>query len=268
MPSPADAVPADRNADGRTPGFAAALLDPDRRVPDGISGPEGKRANRRFSVYRNNVTVGLIDALGEIFPAVKRLVGSDFFRDMAREYVRRDPPRSRLVFEYGAGFAEFLETFEPVRRLAYLPDTARLERAWLDAYHAADAAPLAGDALSAIAPDRLPLARFGVHPAMRIVRSRYAIVSIFVANRSDEEPGRIDAGVPEDALVTRPGLDVEIRRLPSGCATFIERLSMGETLAGAVERAVADTAGFDVAQAIGIMIDAGVFHEISADPAG
>ena len=82
MPSPADAVPADRNADGRTPGFAAALLDPDRRVPDGISGPDGKRANKRFSVYRNNVTVGLIDALGEIFPAVKRLVGSDFFRDL------------------------------------------------------------------------------------------------------------------------------------------------------------------------------------------
>ena len=103
---------------------------------------------------------------------------------------------------------------------------------------------------------------------MRIVRSRYAIVSIFVANRSDEEPGRIDAGVPEDALVTRPGLDVEIRRLPSGCATFIERLSMGETLAGAVERAVAETAGFDLAQAIGIIIDAGVFHEVSASPPG
>jgi putative DNA-binding protein len=37
-----------------------------------------------YNVYRNNVTVSLIDALVAIYPAVQRITGGDFFRAMAR----------------------------------------------------------------------------------------------------------------------------------------------------------------------------------------
>ena len=60
--------------------FGAALLDPDLPLPAGVTGPNGKKAQRRFAVYRNNVTVGLVDALAAIFPAIQRLVGEGFFR--------------------------------------------------------------------------------------------------------------------------------------------------------------------------------------------
>jgi hypothetical protein len=65
-----------------------------------------------------------------------------FFRDMARVYMTREPPQSAMLLEYGHGLAGFLESFEPVAKLPYLPDVARIERAWLDAFHAADAEPL------------------------------------------------------------------------------------------------------------------------------
>ena len=79
--------------------FAQALLDPDRAAPCSVSGPNGKAARKRYDVYRNNVTVSLINALAATFPATRRVVGEDFFRAMARFHVRATPPSSPLLFE-------------------------------------------------------------------------------------------------------------------------------------------------------------------------
>ena len=93
-------------------------------------------------MYRNNVTVSLIDALAAVYPAVQRITGVDFFRAMARFHVRATPPTSPLLFEYGRDFPAFIEGYEYAQAMPWLADTARIERAWLDAYHAADAEPL------------------------------------------------------------------------------------------------------------------------------
>ena len=68
--------------------FAPALLDPACEAPSVVTGPNGKAAVKRYNVYRNNVTVSLIDALAAIYPAVQRITGVDFFRAMARFHVR------------------------------------------------------------------------------------------------------------------------------------------------------------------------------------
>jgi hypothetical protein len=57
---------------------------------------------------------------------------------MARFHVRATPPTSPLLFEYGRDFPAFIESYEYARNMPWLADTARNERAWLDAYPAAD----------------------------------------------------------------------------------------------------------------------------------
>ena len=47
-----------------------ALLDPERATPSVVAGPKGKAARQRYNVYRNNVTVSLINALAVAFPTV------------------------------------------------------------------------------------------------------------------------------------------------------------------------------------------------------
>jgi hypothetical protein len=248
---------------GYAGGFTPALLDPERAAPTLVAGPRGKAVARRYNVYRNNVTVSLIDALADTFPATQRIVGEEFFRAMARIHVRQSPPTSPLLFEYGRDFAGFVENFEHARGLPYLADVARIERAWLDAYHAADAAPLAPDVLAAIPPERLGEVTFVPHPAARIVRSRFPAVTIFAVNRSDGPVGRIETAEPEDALITRPGLDVFVRRLPPGCAVFIGNLLAGRPLAEAASAAVEDCEAFDLSAAIAGMIEAGVLSAIA-----
>src|SRR6516162_1676629 len=122
--------------------FAAALLDPALPAPAGLVGPDGKPSSRRFAVYRNNVIVGLTQILKDAYPAVHRIVGSEFFHALARAYIVGDLPRSPMLFDYGAGLPDFIGRFEAASVLPYLADVARIERAWSEAYHSAEAPPI------------------------------------------------------------------------------------------------------------------------------
>jgi len=88
--------------------FAAALIDPDRGTPAVVTGPSGKAAIKRYNVYRNNVTVSLIEAVAAIYPAVQRITGVAFFRAMARAFVHGHKPRSPVMIGYGEEFPEFM----------------------------------------------------------------------------------------------------------------------------------------------------------------
>jgi hypothetical protein len=248
-----------RQDTGHRPTYAAAfcpaLINPDEETPSVVAGPNGKAAKKRYNVYRNNVTVSLIDSLAAIYPAVQRITGVEFFRAMARFHVRATPPTSPLLFEYGRQFPAFIEAYEFAQGMPWLADTARIERAWLDAYHAADAIPLAPDRLSVISPERLGDLTFTPHPATRLVRSKFAALTIFSANRGTEPVGAIDATEPEDALITRPENEVEVRHLPEGGAA----LTNGQTLAVAATAAMESAPNFDLSASITGMFTAGAF---------
>src|SRR5215472_5851534 len=191
--------------------FARALLNPDVAIPTVVAGPKSKAAVKRYNVYRNNVTVSLINALAAAFPATLRITGDDFFRAMARFYVRATPPSSPLLFDYGQDFPDFIKRYEYAQSVPWLADVARIERAWLDAYHAADVQPLLPHDLAAIPSEQLPSAVLGPHPATRVIRSRFSAVMVFTASRSDGPTRQIEVAEPEDALLTRPALEVEVR---------------------------------------------------------
>jgi hypothetical protein len=243
--------------------FAGSLFDPCQATPSVVAGPTRKAATRRYNVYRNNVTVSLIDALAATFPAVQRITGVEFFRAMARSHVRATPPTSPLLFEYGRDFPDFIERYEHARWMPWLPDTARIERAWLDAYHAADAEPLAPAALALVPQQKLADLVFVAHPATHIVRSSFAAVTIVASNRRNELVGRIDASIAEDALITRPDLDVVLRRLQPGGATFLDNLMSGRSLGEAAVSALEVSTSFDIAANIAGMIEAGAFTAMS-----
>ena len=243
--------------------FAQGLMDPARATPVDVVGPRGKAAIKRYNVYRNNVTVSLINALAAVFPATQRVTGDDFFRAMARFYLRAHPPVSPLLFEYGHDFPAFIEQYEYARELPWLADVARIERAWLDAYHAGDVEPLDPQALGRIPAARLADAVLIPHPATRVLRSRFAALSIFSAHKGDDPPPQIDSGEAEDTLVTRPDLEVVATRLPPGGATFLARLIAGDPLGAAAAQALAASPSFDLAANIAGFIEAGAFAAIS-----
>jgi hypothetical protein len=233
--------------------FAKALLDPQRP----LSFPAA-----RFAVYRNNVTVGLVDALAKRFAVTQRIVGEEFFRAMARVYVRAHPPSSPLLVEYDNDFPGFIAAFEPASGLPYLPDVARLEAARTYAYHAADAAPLAASSLQLLDEATLARLRLAPHPAAAIIRSAHPIVTIWAMNTGERALAPIEHSHGEDALVTRPVLEVFVRALPPGGAAFLSALFAGMTLGEAAEVALNETEAFDLVASLAALISSGAMRGV------
>lgn len=248
----------DRDTTGQA-AFAAALLDPAAPAPSDLATIGGKVPSKRFAVYRNNVVVSLIAALGSAYPTVKKLVGEAFFDAMAGVYVRERPPRSPLMIHYGACFPDWIADFEPAQSVAYLADMARLERARRTAYHAADAQALGAEAFRNVPADALDGALIALHPSATVLRSPHPVFSIW--RNVNGEVVDVQAG-PEDVLVARPDDEVEMRALPPGAAAFLTALGRGATLAEASGEGAVDHSEFDLPQNIGGLIESRVMTRL------
>lgn len=228
--------------------FGLALLDARRPVPEGLVGPDGLPSPRRFAVYRNNVVAGLIGALSDAFPVVQRIVGDEFFRAMTAFYVTREPPTSPILLTYGAGFADFLEVFPPAKSLPYLADVARIERAWVEAHHSADAAPMDVTPLLQMPPAALGALHFDLVPSVRLVQSDLPALTIWRSNRPGETPLAVDLSQGgEAALILRPASEVIVLSLPPGGPAFFDAILAGASVIQAAARGYAEASCFDFA---------------------
>lgn len=208
--------------------FRAGLLDPEVPAPTGLTNPDGAQATKRFDVYRNNVAVGLSDALEVAFPVIRKLVGDNFFCAMAGVYLRKHPPTSPLMMFYGEAMPQFLRRFAPAQSLPYLPDIAKLELAMRRAYHAADAQSVDPQALGAMAPDALLASRLRIAPAVQVLTSEFPIHAIYLANTTPDTSKPVMR--PESVLITRAGYDPQIHLIDRAAATCITALIAGTTL--------------------------------------
>ena len=246
------------------PELAPALLDPTRPGPADLRAWNGSDPQRRLAVHRNNVVSGLVDALADSFQVVQELVGSEFFRAMAACFVRAAPPRSPLLFRYGAEFPDFVAGFPPAAGLPYLADVARLEWLRVQAYHAADAPCLPAAALERLATagtglDRL---RLTPHPSLQAFDSPFAAVSIWAAHQG---VGALEAVVienAESALVFRQELEVLVLPAPPGSHEFVACLRAGMPLLGAWQAAADRRATFDFNALLGLLLSRGALSAI------
>lgn len=236
--------------------LAEALLDPEQPCPPGLTTWNGSDPARRFAVYRNNVIVSLVDALADTFAVTQELVGATFFRAMARVFAYAHPPTSRLLAFYGEAFPGFVESFPPAAGVAYLADVARLEFLRVRAYHAADVASVRTEEIAAVLADAdtLPYMNLAIHPALGVLDSAAAVVSLWAAHQGVGDLATVVPDVPETALVLRDGLDVEVLEIPRAAGVFIEALQRGETLGGAMESAQAADPDFNAATPLALLI--------------
>jgi len=229
-------------ADGET---ESAWIDPGRF---GVA--------RHVQVYRHNTRHSLADALVSVYPVVQRLVGAGFFAYVADDYIRRHPPQEAALHRFGHAFAGFVAAFPPAQGLSYLADVARLEWAWHEAYHEADAAPRALELLAAVAPADYARLRFRTHPALRLLCSPYPVLRIWQTNQDGAaSDALVDLAQGGDCLlVLRPELTVEIETLAPADHRFLEVCAQGSTLEAACEAALARDPGYDLGARLGYWI--------------
>jgi hypothetical protein len=237
--------------------FRMAMLDAGLPVPLGIVNPDGALAEKRFDVYRNNVAVGLSDALEAAFPVIRKLLGDEFFRAMAGVYLRTHPPKTPLMMFYGEAMPQFLRRFGPTKKLAYLPDVAKLELAMRHAYHAADADPVRPETLAEVAPDALMETKLRLAPAVRTITSDFPIHAIYRANTCPDAPKPVMR--PEAVLITRPGFDPQIHAINAAGAACVSALQQGKSLGHAL---ASSDETLDLGAVLGLLLAQGAVTEI------
>lgn len=212
--------------------FARALLagEPGRASEElGIT----RDAAARVAIYRNNCRSNLVRALTLNFPAVQRLVGSDFFAGAAQEFISQYPPASACLDDYGQPFALFLTHFAPASALGYLPDVARLEWAVSRALHASAVAGLDVSGLAGLDPVAMGEVRFVAQAALSLLRLDTPADAIWRAVLAQDEAAMaaVDLrGGPVHVLIERSQDGVEVRRLTGAAWRLTQRLCAGEPL--------------------------------------
>jgi hypothetical protein len=222
----------------------------------------GATPARRMDVYRRNTFGNLHDALQSAYPVITKLVGEDFFRYAAREYVYLHPSTSGDLHEFGAEFGAFFAAFPPARGLPYLPDVAALEWACHRSFFAADHDLLDFERLGAVPPQRYGELKFRLHPACRLVVSAFPVDRIWHANQDGAPEVIVDLGVGGvRALVSRRFHRVVVHALPVGYWLFLLALATGQALDTACATAAQADPEFELAEALqravldGVLVD-------------
>lgn len=237
--------------------FAQAIFFDDVAIPATIRAATGPASTSRFGVYRNNVIAGLMKAVGARYPVVRKLLWDDAFNHVAKLYVTMEPPRSPVLLGYGESFPGFLRKISEGVAGDYVADIAELEAARTRAYHAEDAIPVGQDSFARLTSDQLTNMQIKLHPSVTVLKSRFPIVSVWQANLYAND-NTIDAWRAESALIARPRLNVEVRRLSPGEYEFFGALSAGQTVGSAVALAMSEAPDFDLAACFATLISAQV----------
>ncbi|MCB5162128.1 DNA-binding domain-containing protein [Marinomonas algarum] len=235
--------------------FAASLLHQDDQVYPQIKGQTDEEKHVRFNVYRNNVFVSLIDALADIFPVTQQLVGDEFFRAMAREFVQSNLPTSPVISDYGQGFADFIRSFTPADSVPFLADMAALEQQLLTLTHTAEYPTLDHEQISmAFAQVANPgTLQLSLLPSTQVVVSNFAIGSLYLAHKNQQHStiATLTLNTHESMLLAKSGLYAELRVISPAKVVFIKRLLEGRALGDAIP----DDEHFDLGASLAKLIE-------------
>ena len=212
----------------------------------------------RFAIYRNNRIAALAEALSATYAATQRLVGERFFGSLAHAFINAHPPRTPVLHEYGAEFPGFIDSFEAASSLPYLADVARIEWAWMRAYHAADCEPLGTNCLFGHKDEDVEGLVFALHPSASLIRSAHPAATIWQMNTDGGTPGSIESWHGENVLVVRPKLDVAVRVISDPTALFLTGLDAGLPLGLAAEAARKVAPDFDLPAQLAAAFDLGL----------
>ena len=198
---------------------------------------------------------------------------AQFFSQAATQFAHRNESTSGDLNHYGDAFPAFLESYRPVRDLVYLPDVARLEWHWHEAFHATDSQPLQLDQLATVNPADYGRVVFDLQAGYRSMQSTCPVDRIWQVNQpqhADLEVIHLD-NASRWLLIYRFDFEVRIANVTHGVFALTEALAQRRQLSDATQSALEAEPDLDIGTAVqwlaGEQIISGFTLE-DASPAG
>jgi hypothetical protein len=216
-----------------------------------------------LKVYQANGHALAQRALQAAYPVVAQLVGPDSFSDLARAFWHACPPQRGDIAQWGEELAAFLQGSEQLHDEPYLPDVARVE--WGMHLCASAAQTETGLSTLALLTTQDPAqVRIELAAGCAVVRSAWPVASILGAHLQQhptfEVVGQqLRAGLAQDVVVWRQGLQPRVREATAAEAAFLMALLQSHTLAAALDGAP----GLDFSQWLPQAVHSGLFGSVT-----
>jgi hypothetical protein len=146
-----------------------------------IVGDERMTAAERAGIYANAYFYRLLDALKEDFSATFAVAGADEFHNLITGYLIAHPPTEPSLHYAGRYLADYLGGSPMFERWPFMADLARLERALIESFHAADAPALDRAAVQSIPAEKWPAIGLRFHPAAHLLNLQWRVDAILRA---------------------------------------------------------------------------------------
>ncbi len=203
-------------------------------------------AARRLGVYADAYRSRLVDALGNDYPALARLLGERGFDRMMREFIAAQPSRHPNLRWYGGELARFLARAQRGRRRPLLAELARFEWALGLAFDAADAPLATADDVARLPAADWPEMRLRLHPSVQLLGLRSNAPQAWRAATGGRKPppARLRSQ-PARWVVWRKEFEPFYRELPAAEAWALGAAARGREFAALIGglRRFAGTAG-------------------------
>lgn len=222
---------------------------------------------RGLRAYRANAQELCVRALQTCYPTLQQLLGKQNFAHLAQDFWRARPPVRGDLVQWGAELSVCICRVPQLQALLqehpFLPDVARVEWALHVAATASDAALDAKSFEWLTSHDPAEL-RLHVSPACAVLRSAYpvvAVVQLHDAHSSDvHEAARwaMASGQAQNALIWHRGFRPMLEAADAACIALIETTLQGQSLAAAVDAALAQAPDFDFSAWLGAGVQSGL----------
>lgn len=207
--------------------FIACLQKGPAHFPDDLFAESRERALLGLKAHANTISHGRLVALEQAYPKLHKHMGHEVFHALSRDYVEQDHILVCNMNGIGAGFAAFLTDRGCD---ASTVDCARIEWAWLESYHSAEAPPAALDDIAALAEAELLAFPLAIHPSIRLIPLSGPL-SPQLTELADTNPCALMIARPQERVLFHPLTAVE----HAIAEKIAESASMGNLLEHALE---------------------------------
>jgi hypothetical protein len=206
-----------------------AIVLPSRQLTSG----------ERLGIYAHMYYARLLEVLEGEYPTLRQVLGPEPFEAACRDFIARNPSRSRLLNGLSARFPDYLaKTLPRTGRTGLAVDIARIERAMEDVFDAPAVSPLTAAEFAAVGE----ATRLRVNPALVLLELRYPANAYMNALRRGERP-RIPRPKATHVIVFRRGFQVLRREQEPEQFRLLRALAAGKPLAAAIRASIGRRTG-------------------------
>lgn len=205
----------------------------------------------------------LARALADAVPSLAAVLSDRKWAAVSGGFIAQHPPRRAALHCWGDEVPAFLAAQNAKADVVGL---AKLDRAALTAFFAAEAEPITVAALAAFAPSDIQQLRLTLHPSLQRLQVPAAATSkwLKLAAIPQVEHRREDGADGSRIVVVRPFAHVRALVVSAATDAMLCALLSGATLVEACEHAMSHNSKFDVQSALAALFADGVFIDCVA----